>query len=134
MKRPWPLGLSYWRMMLLVVMPQALKVVIPGIVNNFISLFKDTSLVSVIGIFDLFNIVQSGFNDAKWASRPNRQHRLFCAGADLLGLLLCHVALFPYSLSAGSTPATRGKHVRIDTSAVDDESRQQMVRPVPCAA
>jgi general L-amino acid transport system permease protein len=61
-------GLSYWRMMLLVVMPQALKVVIPGIVNNFISLFKDTSLVSIIGIFDLFNIVQSGFNDAKWAS------------------------------------------------------------------
>ncbi len=61
-------GLSYWRMMLLVVMPQALKVVIPGIVNSFISLFKDTSLVSIIGIFDLFNIVQSGFNDAKWAS------------------------------------------------------------------
>jgi general L-amino acid transport system permease protein len=61
-------GLPYWRMMLLVVMPQALKVVIPGIVNSFISLFKDTSLVSIIGIFDLFNIVQSGFNDAKWAS------------------------------------------------------------------
>ncbi len=61
-------GLSYWRMMLLVVMPQALKVVIPGIVNSFISLFKDTSLVSIISIFDLFNIVQSGFNDAKWAS------------------------------------------------------------------
>ena len=61
-------GLSYWRMMLLVVMPQALKIVIPGIVNSFISLFKDTSLVSVIGIFDLFNMVQSGFNDVKWAS------------------------------------------------------------------
>lgn len=61
-------GLSYWRMMLLVVMPQALKIVIPGIVNSFISLFKDTSLVSIIGILDLFNIVQSGFNDAKWAS------------------------------------------------------------------
>ena len=61
-------GLSYWRMMLLVVMPQALKVVIPGIVNSFISLFKDTSLVSIIGIFDLFNMVQSGFNDATWAS------------------------------------------------------------------
>jgi general L-amino acid transport system permease protein len=61
-------GLSYWRMMLLVVMPQALKTVIPGIVNSFISLFKDTSLVSIIGIFDLFNMVQSGFNDANWAS------------------------------------------------------------------
>ena len=52
----------------LIVMPQALKIVIPSIVNSFISLFKDTSLVSVIGIFDLLNIVQSGFNDAKWAS------------------------------------------------------------------
>ncbi len=62
------LGIPYWKVMGLIVMPQALKIVIPSIVNSFISLFKDTSLVSVIGIFDLFNIVQSGFNDAKWAS------------------------------------------------------------------
>ena len=41
---------------------------IPGIVNNFIGLFKDTSLVTVVGIFDLLGIVQSGFNDPKWAS------------------------------------------------------------------
>ncbi len=61
-------GLPYWKMMVLIVMPQALKIVIPGIVNNFIGLFKDTSLVTVIGIFDLLGIVQSGFNDAKWAS------------------------------------------------------------------
>jgi general L-amino acid transport system permease protein len=62
------LGLSYWRMMAFVVMPQALRIVIPGIVNNFIGLFKDTSLVTVIGIFDLLNMVQAGFNDAVWAS------------------------------------------------------------------
>jgi general L-amino acid transport system permease protein len=62
------LGLSYWKMMGLIVMPQALKIVIPGIVNTFIGLFKDTSLVTVIGIFDLLGIVQSGFNDAQWAS------------------------------------------------------------------
>ncbi|MBL8791541.1 MAG: amino acid ABC transporter permease [Rhizobiales bacterium] len=62
------LGLPYWKMMGLIVMPQALKIVIPGIVNNFIGLFKDTSLVTVVGIFDLLGIVQSGFNDAKWAS------------------------------------------------------------------
>ncbi len=61
-------GLSYWKMMVLVVMPQALKIVIPGIVNNFIGLFKDTSLVTVVGIFDLLGSVQSGFNDPKWAS------------------------------------------------------------------
>ncbi|MCA0434205.1 MAG: amino acid ABC transporter permease [Proteobacteria bacterium] len=62
------LGLSYWKMMNFIVMPQALKIVIPGIVNNFIGLFKDTSLVTVVGIFDLMGMVQSGFNDAKWAS------------------------------------------------------------------
>jgi general L-amino acid transport system permease protein len=62
------LGLPYWKMMGFIVMPQALKIVIPGIVNNFIGLFKDTSLVGVVSIFDLLNIVQSGFNDPKWAS------------------------------------------------------------------
>lgn len=62
------LGLPYWKMMGLIIMPQALKIVIPGIVNNFIGLFKDTSLVTVVGIFDLLGIVQSGFNDPKWAS------------------------------------------------------------------
>jgi general L-amino acid transport system permease protein len=62
------MGLSYWKMMGLIVLPQALKVSIPGIVNNAISLFKDTSLVMVIGIFDLMNMAQQGFADAKWAS------------------------------------------------------------------
>jgi general L-amino acid transport system permease protein len=62
------LGLPYWKMMVLIILPQALKIVIPGIVNNFIGLFKDTSLVAVVSIFDLLNIVQSGFNDATWAS------------------------------------------------------------------
>jgi general L-amino acid transport system permease protein len=61
-------GLSYWTMMLLVVMPQAIKIVIPSIVSNFIGLFKDTSLVTVVGILDLLGIMQTGFNDAKWAS------------------------------------------------------------------
>jgi general L-amino acid transport system permease protein len=62
------IGLGYWRMMQLIVLPQALKIVIPGIVNSFISLFKDTSLVLIIGIFDLLGIVQQNFADANWAS------------------------------------------------------------------
>jgi general L-amino acid transport system permease protein len=61
-------GLSYWKMMLLIIMPQATKIVIPSIVSNFIGLFKDTSLVTVVGILDLLGIMQTGFNDAKWAS------------------------------------------------------------------
>jgi general L-amino acid transport system permease protein len=62
------LGLGYWKTMQLIVLPQALKIVIPGIVNSFISLFKDTSLVLIIGIYDLLGIVQLGFADAKWVS------------------------------------------------------------------
>jgi general L-amino acid transport system permease protein len=61
-------GLGYWRMMRLIILPQALKLVIPGIVNSFISLFKDTSLVLIIGLFDLLGIVQLNFADANWAS------------------------------------------------------------------
>jgi len=60
------LGLGYWRQMGLVVLPQALKIVIPGIVNTFIGLFKDTSLVLVIGLFDFLNTVQAGLSDVAW--------------------------------------------------------------------
>jgi general L-amino acid transport system permease protein len=62
------LGLGYWKMMRLIVLPQALKIVIPGIVNTFIGLFKDTSLVYIIGIFDLLGIVRLNFADTNWAS------------------------------------------------------------------
>ncbi|MBU1211385.1 MAG: amino acid ABC transporter permease [Alphaproteobacteria bacterium] len=63
------LGLSYPQKMGLIVLPQALKLVIPGIVNSFIALFKDTSLVLIIGVFDLLGIVQQGISsDAKWFS------------------------------------------------------------------
>jgi general L-amino acid transport system permease protein len=60
------LGLSYWKMMGLIVLPQALRIVIPGIVNTFIGLFKDTTLVLIIGLFDLLGIVQAALSDANW--------------------------------------------------------------------
>lgn len=60
------LGLGYWQSMGLVVLPQALKLMIPGIVNTFIALFKDTSLVLIIGIFDLLGSVQNAINDPEW--------------------------------------------------------------------
>ncbi len=62
------LGLNYPKSMGLVILPQALKLTIPGIVNSFISLFKDTSLVSIVGIFDLLNTVQSSQSDLRWGS------------------------------------------------------------------
>ncbi len=60
------LGLNYRQKMSLIVLPQALKLVIPGIVNSFIGLFKDTSLVLIIGLFDLLGVVQKNMSDAKW--------------------------------------------------------------------
>ncbi|WGF89519.1 amino acid ABC transporter permease [Marinivivus vitaminiproducens] len=63
------LGLSYWQSMGLIILPQALRMVIPGIVNTFIGLFKDTTLVIIIGLFDFLNATQSGTNDANWIGR-----------------------------------------------------------------
>jgi general L-amino acid transport system permease protein len=60
------LGLGYWRTTLLVVLPQALKIVIPGIVNNFIGLFKDTTLVLIIGLFDFLGMAQAASSSAHW--------------------------------------------------------------------
>lgn len=60
------MGLGYWRMMGLVILPQALKLVIPGIVNVFIALFKDTSLVIIIGLFDLLNSIKQATTDPAW--------------------------------------------------------------------
>lgn len=61
------LGLGYAQKMRLIVMPQALTLVIPGIVNTFIGLFKDTVLVLIIGLFDLLGMVQNSFSDSSWA-------------------------------------------------------------------
>ena len=74
------LGLSYPQKMGLIVLPQALKLVIPGIVNTFIGLFKDTSLVGIIGMFDLLGIVRQAFTDTAWASPQTPISGLIFAG------------------------------------------------------
>lgn len=60
------LGLSYWKSMTFVILPQALKMVIPGIVNTFIGLFKDTTLVLIIGLFDLLGTAQKAATNPDW--------------------------------------------------------------------
>jgi general L-amino acid transport system permease protein len=62
------LGLSYWRMTGLVILPQALRVTLPNIVNVFIALFKDTTLVFIVGIFDFLRTVEVARGDQKWTS------------------------------------------------------------------
>ena len=60
------LGLGYWKKMGLIILPQALKVSIPPIVNQFISMFKDTSLVIIIGLFDLLSTTKAALADPLW--------------------------------------------------------------------
>jgi len=62
------LGLSWWKTTALIVMPQALRHVIPGLVNSFIALFKDTSLVSIVALFDLLGQLRASFSDPTWAT------------------------------------------------------------------
>ncbi|MDA7746934.1 amino acid ABC transporter permease [Psychromonas sp.] len=60
------LGLSYWQGMILVILPQALKISIPNLVGSFISLFKDTTLVLIIGLFDVLAMVTLTNSDTNW--------------------------------------------------------------------
>ena len=60
------LGLSDSKATALIVMPQALRHVIPGLVNSFIALFKDTTLVMIVAIFDLLGQLRAAFADPNW--------------------------------------------------------------------
>ena len=60
------LGLDYWKSMRLVIMPQALKISIPGIVGSFIGLFKDTTLVSIISLLDPVGFITAIRGTAEW--------------------------------------------------------------------
>lgn len=74
------LGLNYGQKMVFIVMPQAIKLVIPGIVNTFIGMFKDTSLVSIINMYDLLGIVKASFGDARWITPVTPLTGLIFAG------------------------------------------------------
>ena len=73
------LGLGYWQKTWKVILPQALKLVIPPLVNNFISTFKDTSLVTVIGLYDLLNTARTAMLDPQW--RAFQAEAYIAAGA-----------------------------------------------------
>jgi general L-amino acid transport system permease protein len=62
------MGLGYWQMMRLIILPQALKVTIPNIVNTYIGLFKDTTLVVVVGLFDFLKTIEAARIDPQWAA------------------------------------------------------------------
>ncbi len=74
------LGLNYGQKMRLIILPQALKLVIPGIVNTFIGLFKDTSLVYIVNMFDLLGAIRRNFSDANWITPQTPMTGLIFAG------------------------------------------------------
>ena len=103
-------GLSYWQTMRLIVLPQALRITIPNIVNTYIGLFKDTTLVFVVGIFDFLRTIEAARIDPQWAT-PVDQHDRLCVRRDLLlRVLLCNGALRALRRGAarGVGPAVRG--------------------------
>ncbi len=60
------MGLTYWQTMNLIILPQALKLMIPNIVGNFIALFKDTTLVSIIGLYDMLLMLRAAGLNPQW--------------------------------------------------------------------
>ena len=73
------MGLSYWKMMRLVILPQALKIAIPGIVNTFIGLFKDTTLVVTIGLFDILGQARLLQTNPDWIGKVDHETFLLAA-------------------------------------------------------
>ena len=80
-------GLSYSQSMRFIVLPQALTHVLPGIVNTFIGLFKDTTLVSIIGIFEVMGIFRAASQDANWGSHV--QHSTSYLVAAVVFFVFC---------------------------------------------
>jgi general L-amino acid transport system permease protein len=60
------LGLHWLQMQAFVVLPQALRIIVPGIINTTVDLFKDTTLLTIIGLFDLLGAVEQGLKDPAW--------------------------------------------------------------------
>ena len=60
------LGMGYWRMNALIILPQALKIVIPGIANTFIALFKDTPLILVVGLLEFLGMINLAKTNPEW--------------------------------------------------------------------
>ena len=87
------LGLGYWQSTALVIMPQALKISIPGIVNNFIGLFKDTTLVIIIGMLDPLGVGRAALADSTWRGLSNEVY-LFVA----IFFFACCYAMSRYSM------------------------------------
>ena len=88
------LGLGYWRMTLLVVLPQVVRIVMPGMINACVSIIKETTVVLVIGLVEFLAVLQFAFAGPRMADRrPGARHRLSVRRAGVLVALLRPLAL-----------------------------------------
>jgi general L-amino acid transport system permease protein len=100
------LGLGYWKTTFLIVLPQALRIVIPGIVNTFIGLFKDSTLVAIVGIFDLLKVVEVAISDPAWATPVTRYTGYAFVG--LFYFICCYgMSLYSRSVERGFSNAEK---------------------------
>ncbi|MBI4194777.1 MAG: amino acid ABC transporter permease [Betaproteobacteria bacterium] len=100
------LGFSYWRKTLLVVLPQALRVSIPPLVNSFIAFFKDTSLVLIIGLFDLLSTIKVSLTEPAWTGFGVEAY-LF---ASLIYFAFCYsMSRYSQNLERGLAKAEEGR-------------------------
>jgi general L-amino acid transport system permease protein len=98
------IGLSFWQKMRLIILPQALTITIPSQVNTFIGLFKDTTLVVVIGVFDFFTTLRAALGDPNWLGFPTEAY-LFAA---FVYFVLCFaMSRYSQSLEKSLRPETR---------------------------
>ncbi|MBV8459238.1 MAG: amino acid ABC transporter permease [Acetobacteraceae bacterium] len=88
------LGLRWWQVQAFVVLPQALKIVVPGIINTVVDLFKDTSLVLLIGLYDVFGTVDQALKDPEWLGYAKEGY-LFSAAV----FFVCCYAMSAYGRS-----------------------------------
>ena len=88
------LGLTYWKAHRLIILPQALKISIPGIVNTFIGLFKDTTLVLIIGMMDIVGLGRARLNDPYWLGLAGELY-LFIA----IFFFICCFSMSRYSIN-----------------------------------
>ncbi len=98
------LGLTYWKAHRLIILPQALKISIPGIVNTFIGLYKDTTLVLIIGMMDIVGLGRARLNDAEWLGLAPELY-IFIA----LFFFLCCFSMARYSLNLEKRLGTGSK-------------------------
>jgi general L-amino acid transport system permease protein len=77
------MGLHYWQMMRLIILPQAIKIMIPPLVTLFIGFFQDTTLVVIVGLLDFLDTVRSSMRDPQWQGIVVLEGYVFAASVYL---------------------------------------------------